>query len=97
MPYCLLNILKGEQMEGCSHGFYTAAWTYCVKTLRSVVLGPGGRDGHSHFHSNPHRSARERDPIITPSPLLLFLLFPLSPFRVKVRDRRLQAVGKAGL
>lgn len=31
-PYCLLNKLKGEQMEGCSHGFCTAAWTQSIKT-----------------------------------------------------------------
>lgn len=31
-PYCLINKLKGGQMEGCSHGFCTAAWTQCIKT-----------------------------------------------------------------
>lgn len=80
LPYCPLNKLKGEQMSDCSHGFFTAAWTQCIKTFRPTVLGCGGKDGEDHFHlTSTPCSARERDPRITHTPSLL-LLSPLSPF-----------------
>lgn len=86
LPYCPLNKLKGEQMSDCSHGFYTAAWTQCIKTFRPTVLGCAGKDGKDHFHlTSTPCSARERDLRITHTPSLL-LLSPPFPFWVKVRN-----------
>jgi hypothetical protein len=76
LPYCPLNKLKGERMIGCSHGFYTAAWTQCITVYQNIQthgLGIWRKRWEGPFspHFNPLLSQKKRPQNHT---------HPLSPF-----------------